>query len=220
MFLLYSVHVVSCHCCMFTEHYHFNIFGNEWDRKIIITVISDHLSHAQGRWLVYFSFTELKRRPKSHVAAATAHYYNSRAAVWCLKSVWSYYHLLTQAIMPILNWLEEQIKLLICLNRSIQRDHPKYSTLHQSLIVWWVLAFHASIYPSQTTLPLELFKDFSYGSEIEWDDAQYHEADRCLKWLCYANFCAIHRTLKFSMIVLYQVWGMMTHIRKREEITS
>ena len=40
------------------------------------------------------------------------------------------------------------------------------------------------------------------------------------KWLCSANFCAFHRTLKFSMIGLDQVWGMMTHIRKREEITS
>ena len=27
-------------------------------------------------------------------------------------------------------------------------------------------------------------KDFSYGSEIGWDDAQYHEADRYLKWFC------------------------------------
>ena len=63
-------------------------------------------------------------------------------------------------------------------------------------------------------------KDFSYGSEIGWDYAQYHEADRYLKWLCYANFCVFHRTLKFSKVGMGQVWGMMTHIRKREEFTS
>ena len=112
MHSLYWAHVMSCHCCMFAEHYHFNIFGIEWDRNITITVISDHLIHAQGRWLVYFSFTNLNRRPNGHVTAA------------------SYYHLLTQAIMPILNWLEDQIKLLICLNHSTQHDRPKYSTLN------------------------------------------------------------------------------------------
>ena len=32
----------------------------------------------------------------------------------------------------------------------------------------------------------------------------------------YANFCAFHRTLKCSKIGMGQVWGMMTHIRKRE----
>ena len=77
---LYSAHVMSCHCCMFTEYYHFNIFGIEWDKNIIIAVISDHLSHAQGRWLVYFSFTKLKRRPNGHVTAATAYHHVSRAA--------------------------------------------------------------------------------------------------------------------------------------------
>ena len=129
MYSLYSAHVVSCHCCMFTEHYHFNIFGIEWDRKIIITIISDHLSHAQGRWLVYFSFTKLKRRPNGHVTAATAHYHVSRAAALVLEIYLSYCHLLTQAIMPIFNWFEEQIKLLICSNHSTQHDHPKYSVL-------------------------------------------------------------------------------------------
>ena len=76
---------MSCHCCMFTEHYNFNIFGIEWDKNIIITVISDHLSHAQGRWLVYLSFTKLKRRPNVHVTAATAHYHISRAAALVLE---------------------------------------------------------------------------------------------------------------------------------------
>ena len=57
-----------------------------------------------------------------------------------------------------------------------------------------------SVCPSRTTLPLELFKDFSYQPEIWWDDEQYHGADRFLKWPCSANFCMLHRTLKFSMI--------------------
>ena len=130
MYSLYSAHVMSYHCCMFTEDYYFNIFGIEWDRNIITIVISDHLSHTQGRWLVYFSFRKLKREPNGHVTAATAHYRVSRAATLVLEIYLSYYHLLTQAIMPILNWHEEQIKLLICLNRSTQHDHPKYSTLN------------------------------------------------------------------------------------------
>ena len=85
MYSLYSAHVMSCHCCMFTENHHFDIFGIEWDRNIIITVISDHLSHALGRLLVYFSFTKLIRRPNGHVTAVTAHYYVCRAAALVLE---------------------------------------------------------------------------------------------------------------------------------------
>ena len=85
MYSLYSAHVMSCHCCMFTENHHFDIFGIEWDRNIIITVISDHLSHALGRLLVYFSFTKLIRRPNGHVTAVTPHYYVCRAAALVLE---------------------------------------------------------------------------------------------------------------------------------------
>ena len=35
---------------------------------------------------------------------------------------------------------------------------------------------------------------FSYRPEIWWDDAQYNQADRYIKWLCLANFCAFLRT--------------------------
>ena len=52
----------------------FNIFGIEWDRHIIMTVVADHLSYAPGRWPVYFSFTSWKQRPNGHVTAATAHH--------------------------------------------------------------------------------------------------------------------------------------------------
>ena len=120
----------------------------------------------------------------------------------CLQSgcsgAWnlSYYHLLTQAIMPILNWGTNQtVDLFKSFNPA-----------------WSSKVFYIKLITDN--------KDFSYGSEIGWDDAQYHEADRYLKWLCYANFCAFHRTLKCSKIGMGQVWGMMTHIRKREEITS
>ena len=85
MYSLYSAHVMSYNCCMFTENHHFDIFGIEWDRNIIMTVISDHLSHALGRWLVYFSFTKLQRRPNGHMTAATAHYYVCRAAALVLE---------------------------------------------------------------------------------------------------------------------------------------
>ena len=53
------------------------------------------------------------------------------------------------------------------------------------------------------------FKDFRYQPEIWRDDAQYHGADRYLKWLCSANFCAFHGKSKFSMLGLGQVWGTM-----------
>ena len=48
-----------------------------------------------------------------------------------------------------------------------------------------------------TILPIWLLKDLSYGPEIWWDDAQYHEADRNVKWSCSDNFCALDGTLKF-----------------------
>ena len=85
MYSLYSAHVMSCHCCMFRVNHHFDIFGIEWDRNIIITVLSDHLNHALGRWLIYFSFTKLIRRPNDHVTAATAHYYVFSAAALVLE---------------------------------------------------------------------------------------------------------------------------------------
>ena len=118
----------------------------------------------------------------------------------CLQSgcsgAWnlSYYHLLTQAIMPILNWGRNQTVDLF------QPFNPAWSSK----------VFYIKLITDN--------KDFSYGYEIGRDDAQYHEADRYFKWLCYANFCAFHIILKFSKIGMGQVWGMMTHIRKREEI--
>ena len=41
-----------------------------------------------------------------------------------------------------------------------------------------------------------------------------------IKQIAIKNGCAFHRTLKFSLIGLDPVGGMMTHIRKREEIPS
>ena len=46
MYSLYSAHVMSCHCCMFTDHYHFNILGIEWDR---IYHHNSHLWSSQAR---------------------------------------------------------------------------------------------------------------------------------------------------------------------------
>ena len=95
MHSLYSVHVMSCHCSMFTENYHFSIFGIKWNRDIVITAISDHLSHAQGRGLVYFLFTNLECRSNGHVTAATAHHHVSRVVPLVLEIYLSYYHFLT-----------------------------------------------------------------------------------------------------------------------------
>ena len=81
VYLLYSAHVTSCHCRIFTESCYFNIYGNEWVRNVIITVISDNLSHAQCRWLVNFSLTESRRRPNGHMNVATAHHVSRSATL-------------------------------------------------------------------------------------------------------------------------------------------
>ena len=166
MYSLYSAHVMSCHCFMFAEHYHFNIFGIEWDRSIIITVISDHLSHVKGMWLVYFSFTKLKRRPNGHVAAATAHYHVSRAAALVLEICLSYHHLLTQANMSKLssftytsNYANSQLAWgtneTVVLFKSF---NPAWTSkvIYIKLITnnMMGIVVYACIYPSQTTLPL------------------------------------------------------------------
>ena len=57
-----------------------------------------------------------------------------------------------------------------------------------------------------TTLPLWLLMDFRYPPEIWWGDAQYNEADCCVKQSCWANCCAFHGTLKFSMIGLHGLY--------------
>ena len=84
MYSIYLARVISCHCCTFTEHYNFIIFWIKWDRNIIITFICDHFSHAKCRWLVIFSFTNLKCCPNVHVTAATAHHV-SRAIALALE---------------------------------------------------------------------------------------------------------------------------------------
>ena len=103
MYPLYSALVMSCHRCMFTENNHFKIFGSKWGRNMTITVIFGHPSHAQGRWPVYFLFTNLKCRSNGHVTAATAHHHVSRAAPPVLEIYLSCYHFLTHAVMPILS---------------------------------------------------------------------------------------------------------------------
>ena len=72
----------------------------------------------------------------------------------------------------------------------------------------------ADLWEFPSLITILTFQDFSYWPEIWWDDAQYHEADYYSKWPCSANFCT-----EISMIGLDQVWGMMTHIRKCEDIT-
>ena len=47
-----------------------------------------------------------------------------------------------------------------------------------------------------TTLPLYLFKDFSYWPAIWWGDVQYYGTDRNIKCPCLAIFCASHGYLK------------------------
>ena len=43
-------------------------------------------------------------------------------------------------------------------------------------------------------------RNFRYWPEISGDYALYDEADCYVKWLCSANFCVLHGTLKFSMM--------------------
>ena len=79
----------------------FNIFGIDWNRNIIITVIADHFSHAQGRWPVYFSFTNWK---SDQIATwlPQLHIIMSIIAVLAIEIYLNYHHLLTHAIIPIL----------------------------------------------------------------------------------------------------------------------
>ena len=66
----------------------------------------------------------------------------------------SYYHLLTQAVMPILDWGTNQtVDLFKSFNPA-----------------WSFKVFYIKLITDN--------KDFSYGSEIGWDGAQYHEAGR------------------------------------------
>ena len=128
-------HVMWCHRSMFTENHHFKIFGSKRGRNMMTTVISGHPSHAQGRWPVYFWFTNLKCHSNGHVTAATAHHLIIMLTGQLLEIVReiyiSYYHFLTHALMPVLSsGFEKQIKLLICVNHSIQHVHPKYSILN------------------------------------------------------------------------------------------
>ena len=133
--------------CMFTENYHCSIIGIKWNRNIVITVISDHLSHAQGRGLVYFLFTNLERRSNGHVTAATAHHHVSKAVPPVLEI---YLKLLsfpdTGNYANSLSWLEKQIKLLICVNHSIQHTLSIFlwncdmaGLLHGTFVSWWYL---------------------------------------------------------------------------------
>ena len=64
-----------------------NILGFEWDRNIIVTVISDHLNHAQGCWLrlVYFSFTNWKQRPNGPCDCCNCTYHVNRATALALE---------------------------------------------------------------------------------------------------------------------------------------
>ena len=148
MYSLYSAHVMCCHRCMFTENYNFNIFRIKWDSNFMITVISDHLINAQGRLSVYFFIHKLKMSLKwpcdcckllqQHIIMLAG------LLLWCLKSLSIYIY-----IVIIISWHMQlcqfsqlawkKIKLLICVNHSIQYAHPKFSTLSWSLIVgFWL----------------------------------------------------------------------------------
>ena len=74
-----------------------------------------------------------------------------------------------------------------------------FVSIHSS-VCWSVCLSVLSILNSLTVL--------GYWPEIWWDDAPYCEADRYLKWLCSANICVSHKTFKFLMIGLDQVWVM------------
>ena len=133
MYSLYSAHVMSCHCWMFTENYHFKIFGSKWGRNMMITVISSHLSHAQGRWPEYFLFTNLKGRSNGHVTAATAHHHVGRVApqdcVWNLAKLLSFPDTCNYANSFKWLWKTNQT---IDLSKSINSTwSPKYSTVMQ-----------------------------------------------------------------------------------------
>ena len=85
-------------------------------------------------------------------------------------------------------------------------------TLGRHQCRWILSSFYASIGPSVHLLPLyDSWSISDIGLIFWWVDAQYHEADCYLKWLCLANICLFHVTWKLSMIGLDQVWGKCHH---------
>ena len=103
---------------------------------IIKTVVSGHFSSAQGMWLVYFSFTTLKRQPNGTKWQCDCCNSTPSCQQGGCFSTWNLLEssssLDTCNPAKSLNWLEKQIKVLI---HPIQHDHPKYSTSNHSLIV-------------------------------------------------------------------------------------
>ena len=70
----------------------------------------------------------------------------------------------------------EQIAINNYLARSCAfPGNLKFSMIELDQVLW-------------TTLPLQLFNTFRYGSEVSQIDTDYYEANRCLKYLCSVNF--------------------------------
>ena len=85
--------------CLFLS---FNIFGIEWDRNIIITVISVHLSHAKSRWPV-FLIHKLKTATKWPCDCCNCTS-SCQQCGCCSDEIYrSYHHLLTHTIIQIIS---------------------------------------------------------------------------------------------------------------------
>ena len=117
----------------------------------------------------------------------------------CLQSgcsgAWnlSYYHLLTQAIMPILNWGTNQtVDMFKSFNTA-----------------WSSKVFYIKLITDN--------KDFSYEF-VGWSTVPWSRSLFKMVMLC--QFLCVSQNFEIFKIYMGQVWGMMTHIRKLEEITS
>ena len=84
--------------------------------------------------------------------------------------------------------------------------YPLPSSAGTGIVV--VPCVHPSVCPVPKDVTALNFKGYFRDlPEIHYCEAQYHDADCYSKWPCSVDFSAFHRTLKFSMIGLHQVWG-------------
>ena len=116
---LYSAHVMSCHVT--TAYLQKTIIST------YITVISDHHSHAQGLFFIH-KIKMPTKCPCDFCNSTSSCLQDHCSSAWNLSKLLSFPDTCNHA--NSFNWLGKQMKLLICLNDSIQHDHPKYSTLN------------------------------------------------------------------------------------------
>ena len=171
--------------------------------------------HVTGLFFIH----KIKTPTKSHVTAAKAHYHVSRAAALVLEiylfKLLSFTYPSNYANFQYAWGTNQTVDLFKSFNPAWSSEIFCIKLITNSMTgIVVVPCIHLSVPNDVTALTLQWFQLWVWNCV---GDAEYHEADRYLKWLCYANFCAFHRTLKFSHHGL-KIGGMMQCTMRR--ITS